>query len=282
MVWTVSRAPAEITVDTMTCVFRVVADGAGRATRHRHPELHQLTWCPADAVTVQVEDGTWTVPPSLAFWVPAGHLHALRGVARATECLDLKVHRSFLEQTSAAPTPVEATPLVRALLEHLADPGLDPVARRRAELVLLDRLRPARVPGTHVPTPADPRLRGVVERLLADPGDPRGLRHWAELARVSPRTLERLVRDGTGTSFRTWRTRLRMSTAVAHLAAGHPVSIAGRKVGYSHAGAFAESFQRQLGLSPSRYRARFLSGPLPAGDPVMRPGRRATAFPPTG
>lgn len=48
-------------------------------------------------------------------------------------------------------------------------------------------------------------MRKVVQAILNDPGDPRGLEAWCDIANASSRTLARLFRSETGVTFRQWR-----------------------------------------------------------------------------
>lgn len=64
--------------------------------------------------------------------------------------------------------------------------------------------------------------------------------------------LGRGSRYRTGVGFGRWRTRLRVRAALELLAAGTPVAVAGRQVGYQTASAFIAAFRRELGVTPSR------------------------------
>lgn len=48
-----------------------------------------------------------------------------------------------------------------------------------------------------------------------------------------------------------WRTLLRMRVALEQLAAGHPVGVVARHVGYATPSAFVAAFRRETGTTPS-------------------------------
>ncbi len=65
------------------------------------------------------------------------------------------------------------------------------------------------------------------------------------------RTLARLFRAETGVGPGRWRTLLRMRVALEQLAAGRPVGVVARHVGYATPSAFVAAFRRETGTTPS-------------------------------
>nr|WP_237534398.1 helix-turn-helix domain-containing protein [Streptomyces sp. SID3343] len=54
-------------------------------------------------------------------------------------------------------------------------------------------------------------------------------------------------------SFVQWRIQTRMRAALTYLAAGLPVSVVGRRVGYDSPSAFVAVFRRVTGRTPGHY-----------------------------
>lgn len=256
-----SQAPLRIGLDTMAVVYRYETTGRTHQGHHRHPTLHQLTWSPDGVLSAEVGTTRWTIPPSLAIWIPAGHSHEIHYASGRVECYDLKSYPPATPLDWSRPNLITVTPLLRSLIVHLADPHLNGAARRRAEAVLFDQCHPAAMPGIEVPMPTDPRALTVARALLRNPADDRALGDWARHARSSPRTLTRLFTDETGMSFHNWRLQVRIDAALSHLAAGEAVATAGRKVGYQNASAFIEAFRRRMGSTPREFRSQFSDGP---------------------
>lgn len=230
-------------------VARDVPLAAGtRFPTHRH-RTNQLTWAASGVISVTAPGGVWVLPATRALWIPAGVPHALRGgpaVARA-------VYVDRAPRAWRTPTVVVVTPLLRELAAHLAaEPGA-PAARRRAEAVLLDLLRPAGVAAIDVPMPADPRALRVAEAVVARPADGRDLEGWARYAGVSARTLARLFTGGTGMSFGRWRANVRLRAALFLLAERTPVAVVARRVGYHSPSAFIAAFRQAFGVAPGGY-----------------------------
>jgi hypothetical protein len=73
-----------------------------------------------------------------------------------------------------APTPIAVDELLRPLITYLTT-DVDPQARARAEVVVVDLLRPAGATPIRIPMPGDDRARGVAEIIVRDPADPRTL-----------------------------------------------------------------------------------------------------------
>lgn len=220
-----------------------------RYRTHTHP-THQLAWARSGVVTIGVGDTTWVLPPSRALFVPAGVPHTTAG-APAADMHSLYLRPTHCPPLWSAPTVLAASPMFAALVGHLGG-KLGDDARGRAEAVLFDVLTPAPVASAELTWPRDDRARRVADALAADPADTRDAATWAQAVGTSERTLSRLFVDETGVGFGRWRTRLRVRTALELLAAGTPVAVAGRHVGYRTASAFIAAFRRELGVTPSR------------------------------
>ena len=151
------------------------------------------------------------------------------------------------------PTPVSAGPLLCELIGYLEDRGLPPDRRARAEAVLIDLLRPVAMTTVDVRWPADDRARQVADRLCESPADSRTLAEWGHDVGASERTLARAFLAETGVSFGRWRTMLRVQAALTALAAGEPVAVVGRRVGYDSDSAFVQAFRRETGVTPGAY-----------------------------
>ncbi len=161
---------------------------------------------------------------------------------------------------------LNVTPLLRALTERAADWRRDmtlDAAQARLAAVMLDEVARLRHEAVTLPSPSDPRLRRVATALAADPGDLRGLKEWADVACMAPRSLTRRFARETGMSLSLWRQRLRLLTAQERLARGDAVTRIAGDVGYDSPSAFSAAFRRAFGLSPLDY-VSGLRGPQPA------------------
>jgi AraC-like DNA-binding protein len=218
---------------------------------HRH-RRHQLAWTAQSALTVNVGDAHWVLPPSRALWLPAGVEHRT-GASRRTVLRGIYIDPGRCPVDWSEPTMVEVTPLLHELLEYLAGDDLGPAQRDRGEQLAFDLLQPVPTIPIGVRRPADDRAAMVADLLEADPADPRTLSELAIVAGVSARTLARLFLDGTGVTFGSWRTQLRLRASLPLLAAGVPLSGVAHRVGYATPSAFVAAFRREVGVSPGRY-----------------------------
>jgi AraC-like DNA-binding protein len=163
---------------------------------HRHA-THQLAWTSRSALTVNVGDAHWVLPPSRALWLPAGVQHRT-GAARATVLRGIYIDPVRCPVDWPEPTMVEVSPLLRELLDYLAGDDLGPAERDHGERLAFDLLRPVRAIPIGVRRPPDERAATIADLLTADPADSRSLSELAAVAGMSARTLARLFLDGTG------------------------------------------------------------------------------------
>lgn len=221
---------------------------------HRHDEA-QLIFAASGLMRVSVRPGHWVVPPRRAVWIPAGVAHAITcidGVAMRTIYVDPAAAPWLPRNCGVLPPSPLLGELVMAAMALEGDyPEEGPEARLVA--VLLDQLDVVPAMEMHLPIPRERRLRRIVEGLIEDPADGRGLAAWAAVAGASERTLARLFTAETGMGFRAWRQQMRLHEALARLASGEAVTSVALAVGYDSPSAFIAMFRRVMGASPRRY-----------------------------
>jgi AraC-like DNA-binding protein/quercetin dioxygenase-like cupin family protein len=218
---------------------------------HTHTD-HQLAWAASGVLTVRTQASAWVLPPSRALWIPAGVPHETLSAGAAT-MRSAYVRPDRCGVTWAQPTPVSASPLLCDLIGYLEDRSLPQDHRARAEAVLIDLLRPVAMTTVDVRWPADDLARQVANRLAGCPADARTLASWGHEVGASERTLARAFLAETGVSFGRWRTMFRIQAALTALAAGEPVAVVARRVGYDSGSAFVQAFRRETGVTPGAY-----------------------------
>ena len=187
--------------------------------------------------------------------MPAGTEHRVESRG-AWSMRTLLIRSAAVPGLPDRPQVVTVAPLLREIILALvAAPQDYPPAGPEARLagVALDLIRTLPAAPLYLPMPADPRLRRITARFLADPAEPRGLEHWAREAGASARTLARLFDVETGMSFRAWRQQARLLRALELMASGAPVTTVALDVGYDSPSAFIAMFRRALGVSPTKY-----------------------------
>lgn len=225
-----------------------------------HPHRHakgQILLVQHGALSCEVEAGLWVVPPRSAIWIPGQALHAIK-VAGALEGYGAFVDPAASTGLPKACCAVSVTPLLRELLTRAASLPLlyeEGGANSRLVAVLLDELAVAQVENLHLPMPSDPRLRRLVDLMMASPADRTTLDVWAKRAGLSERTLGRLISRETGMSFSRWRQQLGVMLAVKWLAGGASIQQVAADLGYESVPSFMSMFRKTLGTSPGRYMA---------------------------
>ena len=221
---------------------------------HKHRRA-QFVYASSGVMSVATSSAAYVVPPQRAVWMPAGVMHRIE--ARS----DVAMRSLYIEVSETNDLPAEVcvlqvAPLLRELVVAAvaAGPGYDPDSpQSRIMDVILDQIRVQPVASLALPMPSDPRLRKIVQSLVADPADQRDLDEWAREVGASKRTLTRLFPAQTGMSFRSWRQQRRLLRALELLASGKNVTAVALELGYENTSAFIAMFRRCLGETPARY-----------------------------
>ncbi len=213
--------------------FRIrVVEAEQYIPAHSHRK-GQLILALHGALTCEVENAMWMVPPQYAVWVPGQLSHSNRATPGAQVCF------LFIEP-GAAPMPdrcctLKISPLVRELILALAERGgesLAAPATARLVQVLFDEL--PRQPQEHLQLPVSnhPKIRQMVTMMAEDPARWQTLNQWAAEFAMSERNLARLVVRETGLSFRRWRHQLQLILALQQLIRGQTVQQTAQALGY--------------------------------------------------
>lgn len=224
------------------------------AYRHRHPWV-QLSYATSGVLDVVTDQGRFIAPPQRAIWIPAGIEHRVRCSAN-TRIRSLYIDPRVVARDTADCRVLGVSPLLRELIRAFGELPVEydeHGAAGRLAGVLLDQLASAPEVGLVLPLPQDPRLRKLYATLEAHPESQDSLRQWAQRLGVSERTLARTLRRQTGLSFRLWRQRLRLVSALPLLEAGQRVTDVSFACGYESVSAFIAAFREHFGTTPGEF-----------------------------
>lgn len=220
---------------------------------HSHPS-GQIIVSLQGAVSCELRDALWMVPPNCAVWIP-GHIeHRCRATLNARMCF-LMIKPDYAARLPSGCATLQITPFVRELIlrmTQLDQTNPEPHAMSMIDVVLgeLEQMKPA---SFDLPLPANPKLRLIVDTILSRPSDRRTLPEWADRLAMSERTLSRLIVQETGLSFGRWRQQMHLLMALRMLASGASVQAAANDLGYASVTAFITMFKSALGTTPTRY-----------------------------
>ncbi|TDY49779.1 AraC family transcriptional regulator [Paraburkholderia rhizosphaerae] len=224
------------------------ADGVIRWHRHVWGQLA----CPrTGSIRVSVPGMMWIVPRYRAVWIPPGIEHEVVMLG------EVEFHVMYVEPHAIslpldACTVIEVSPLMRELVNTLADHAVRQEKRRHAAMTLLvEEIRAAPSLPLGLPLPTERRLRGLCVAMMEDPGSEKTLVDWAPLVGASARTLARLFETELQTSFGLWRRQLRLARAIDLIGRGVPLAEVATQVGYANPPAFTTMFRNALGFPPS-------------------------------
>lgn len=245
----------------------VLADRYARIDTPWHAHRRtQLIHVSAGVLTVLTRAARFVVPPQRAIWIGPGIAHCIRASSPfwLTTCYVEPDLLSLLAPARAVAVDRLADELLIAAAGFGgAYPETGPEARLIT--VLLDRLQALRPTEVVLPEPADPRLRRITDRLIADPAEPAPLNDLAAQAALTARTAARLFVRDTGLTFGRWRQHLRLQAALEHLAGGASVTETAFTVGYADVSSFIAAFKLLFGTTPAQILDSDLRDSAPRG-----------------
>ncbi len=227
-----------------------------RVDAHEHA-WGQVLYAVSGMMWLETPDEALPVPPQRAVWLPPGLRHAVR-VASELQMRNIYLSPELSRGLEDRTLVLVVGPLLRELIvslveqERQSDPDY---YRALADLAVLELGR-ARRSSLRVPLPdaSDRRLLALCQAVMANPSLDIGLERLAEDAGASVRTLSRLFQRSLGMGFADWRRQVQLATAAAALIDGRPVAGIAHALGYTPS-AFSDMFRRELGVSPTEYRA---------------------------
>lgn len=218
---------------------------------HSHP-THELLWSERGASSANIGPRIWTITPAIALWIPAGVRHS-GWTPAGTLLRAAQFSIRSVPSISPGPVAVEASPLLRLLLDRLTAAEIDADSRAMTETMVLDILAPA--PNELLlRVPESPLLAPIVAAVGADPSDATQLAEWAKRLGVSARTITRAFLAETGVGFARWIATARVQHAITLLAQGEGIDEIAFTVGFRSSSAFGTAFRRVTGMSPGRFR----------------------------
>ena len=219
-----------------------------RTGKHSH-ERAQLLFAVKGMMVANTTAGTWLVPRGYALWMPANLIHdvSMHG--------EVSMRTAYVRAAEAAQLSTECRvlkvgSLLEAALTEIAGEILGLHGTERVDHLIwlvLDEINRAPSTAFALPLPEDVRLAGVARALITDPGSTRTIDQWCDSTGISRRTMTRLFRFQTGTSFGDWRRRLRLLSAAARVADGEPLAKVAASLDYGNIAAFRTMARRYFG-----------------------------------
>lgn len=245
----------------------LVYDGGEQvATGWHFHDVHEIEYACRGMVEVTTEAGHYLLPPHQAAWIPAGLRHQTTLHAGA-QTLAVLFDPGLVPAAGDRVRVIAVSALLREMMLYSArwpvsrtesGPDADAFFQALGHVVAeaLDDERPLNLPAT-----ADPLVTAAANYTLSHL-DRVTVSDVARATGVSERTLRRVFSTRLGMSWRSYLLRARILRSMALLAQPDrsvlDVSIA---VGFDDVGAFARSFARHCGETPSVYRRRISGTP---------------------
>jgi AraC-like DNA-binding protein/quercetin dioxygenase-like cupin family protein len=242
-------------------------DGAEQLVTGWHfHDVHEIEYACRGMVEVKTEVGHYLLPPHQAAWIPAG-LHHQTTLNAGVQTLAVLFEPRLVPMAGDRVRIIAVSPLLREMMLYSAR---WPVSRTESGVeadsffqtlgyVVADALDDEKP--LHLPVSSDPVVTAAADFTRAHLDDVT-VSDVTRAVGVSERTLRRIFNAGLGMSWRSYLLRARVLRSMVLLAQPDrsvlEVSIA---VGFDDVGAFARSFARHCGETPSAYKRRISRGP---------------------
>ncbi|TKC87854.1 helix-turn-helix transcriptional regulator [Trinickia terrae] len=225
-------------------------------TAHTHRRA-QFAYAASGTISMYTSRGNWVVPPARACWIPAGVVHEMRLRGPVT-MLNTFVSTETAKEKSLPDDccVMGVSPLLHNLITEAIDlPSHYDLDGRQGKIMglLVEEIAVMPKLSLNAPLPADARLARLCRALLDKPSLQVGIDEMANSLNMSRRSFTRFFRAQTGVGFAQWRQQACLLSAVARLGGGENVTRVALDLGYGSPSAFTASFQRMLGMPPSRY-----------------------------
>ena len=232
---------------------------------HFH-DVHEIEYACRGMVEVRTKAGHYLLPPHQAAWIPAG-LHHQTTLNAGVQTLAVIFDPGLVPVPGDRVRIIAVSALLREMMLYSArwqvsrtESGAEADSFFQALGYVVAEALDTEMP-LHLPVPADPAAAAAADYTLAHL-DRVTVSDVTRAVGVSERTLRRLFSTHVGMSWRSYLLRARVLRSMALLAQSDrsvlEVSIA---VGFDDAGAFARSFARHCGETPSAYKRRISGTP---------------------
>jgi AraC-like DNA-binding protein len=231
--------------------------------------LHQrslLVYVVRGALHCEAVNNIWIAPPTMLLWLPGGTFH------NAYAYGDYASYGVWVDADAGMPKEcciASVTPLLRELIVRASSfPDAAPADshERRILDVIMGEIGLLPWENLRLPMPMNPRLRPLVEAMIANPSSKDSAIEWAARFGLSERTMSRLFIQDIGMSWGDWKRQLHVTLALQRMANGSSVQTVALSLGYESASSFIAMFKRTLGKPPGQYLAeRHAKSPQWAG-----------------
>src|SRR5580692_3912151 len=232
---------------------------------HFH-DVHEIEYACRGMVEVETEAGHYLLPPHQAAWIPAA-LHHKTTLNAGVQTLAVLFEPSLVPMGGDRVRIIAVSALLREMMLYSArwpisrtESGAEADSFFQALAYVVAEALDEEMP-LNLPVPADPVVAAVTDYTRAHL-DRVTVSDVTRAVGVSERTLRRIFHAHLGMSWRSYLLRARVLRSMAMLAQPDrtvlEVSIA---VGFDDAGAFARSFARHCGETPSSYKRRISRAP---------------------
>ncbi len=233
----------------------VIRPGAGESYGWHTHDFGQLISAKSGSMYVGTPERVLLLSPAMAVWIPPDTNHWMR-YGSNNVMLYVDVNREEAVRLGGMCRVVAMTPLLGSLLFAMVPEQTDLREHRHNDALhaaLRHELLNARDVPLTLAMPQDPRVRGLAQSALSNPGEVQSVEAWLAGAPASRKTVERIFISETGMPPLRWLCHARVLHAISLLAAGQKVTTVALEMGYESSSSFSYMFRQTLGESPSKF-----------------------------
>lgn len=236
-------------------------DGEELVTGWHFHDVHEIEYACRGVVEVRTEAGHYLLPPHQAAWIPAGLLHQTT-LNSNVQTLAVLFEPRLVPMAGDRVRIIAVSALLREMMLYSAR---WPISRTESGVeadsffqalghVVAEALEDERP--LNLPVSTDPVITAATDYTRVHL-DHVTVKEVTRAVGVSERTLRRVFQAQLGMSWRSYLLRARMLRSMALLAQpDRTVLEVSTAVGFDDVGAFARSFARHCGETPSAYKRR--------------------------
>jgi len=222
--------------------------------KHRH-NWGQFIYANQGVLTVTTTNARYIVPPEQGVWITPETNHEVTAIS-PVELTSFYFDNVLLKDLPQECCVLCVSDFLKNLIVEAKNIGKDYSWQEtdgRLLRLIRDRISSAANVTFQLPSPRDPKLLSILNKLQSQPSNRNTLEQWGNILGASARSLSRSFKKETGLSYSEWRQRLYIQMAITLISKGESISNISLDLGYESSSAFIHMFKNKTGITPGLF-----------------------------